>query len=90
MKIVYVRWEDARAIAGPRPLSEMNQIGPLVMETVGIFLSEDSEVIRLAQDIYTYDPEEGALLRDTSIIPQKFILSKRIIEINTGQRKARK
>ena len=81
MKIAYVQWWDARGLNGPKPISQVNKMNGLLMDTAGILVGEDRQSIRIAQDIYLYDDEDGPIARDVEIIPQKYVISKRIIEI---------
>ena len=81
MKIAYVRWLDARGFGGAKLLALAQRMGALEMDSAGMLVSEDDEVIRIAQDIYTYD-EEGPKAREIEIIPQKYVISKRIIDLD--------
>ena len=80
MKIAYVQWLDARGIER-LPVSRARNMSGLITETAGILLDMDKHTIRLAQDIYTIDNEDGPIARDIEIIPRKYVITKRIIEI---------
>ena len=85
VKIAYVKWLDARGVTGSKPVSQVNKMDGLIMDTAGMLVSEDRKVIRIAQDIYIYDAEEGPIARDIEIIPQRYVIEKRIIEVKKAQ-----
>ena len=81
MKVAYVQWLDARGVGRGLPVSQAQKINGLLTNSAGVLIGMDKHAIRLAQDVYTIDPEEGPIAREIEIIPQKYVITKQIIEI---------
>ena len=64
--IAYVEWLDSSVSAETMALSELNQMTGERLYTAGMLVSEDEEVVRIAQDLY----EGGRLCRTTLVIPR--------------------
>ena len=79
MKFVYIHWADAQGDHGQCSPDDLESMGTLSVETVGIFISEDDDVVRLTGDILHFD---GPIkYRDTNVIPQAYIIEKKIFNI---------
>ena len=81
MKVAYVKWLDARGVSGGLLMSRARKISGLITHSAGVLVGMDKYAIRLAQDMYTIDNEDGPIARDMEIIPMKYVITKRIIEI---------
>lgn len=81
MKVIYVQWLDARGMSGGKPVAQVKKMSGLIIDTAGMLIDEKGKAIRIAQDIYQYDEEDGPIARDVEIIPKKYVITKRIIEI---------
>ena len=74
MRITVVHWLDASGYHGEMGLGDVNELKALPIVTVGMLISEDDIVIRLAQDFLRYagSPSEHRY-RDIETIPKKYI-----------------
>jgi len=79
-KVAYIRWRDAKGDSGPRDIELANKEGAIAMETAGIYLSEDDEVVRVAQDIYNYNEWASQSVREVEVILKKNITHMKVTE----------
>ena len=71
MKVIYIEWLDARGIQGRLSKKEANSNGLMLVHTAGILVGEDEEVVRVAQDYWTYEDGDGTMpevYRDLEVI----------------------
>ena len=86
MKVVYVEWFDAKGIGGQLRRKAANLEGLSFMHTAGIWVGEDDAVVRIAQDYWTYEDEDGTIretFRDIEVIPKSGI--QRRVDWEIGQ-----
>ena len=84
-KIVYVKWVDAQIIHGQRTIKAGNKEPALIMESAGIYLSEDEDVLRFAVDLIHNEEDEADWdSRGTSIIPKAYITEMRIFDTESN------
>ncbi len=76
-KLVWVRWEDAFGGDGPKSVEGVRKLGPWIVESAGMLVSDDDDTLRIAQDIWLDDGGEDAC-RDYKIIPKKYILQMKV------------
>jgi len=84
MKVVYLEWEDAQSTGGTFNRGEVDKMGLLLVSTVGILVSEDEEVVRLAEDYWKHKEQDGTepeIWRRISVTPKRAI--KRRLEWET-------
>ena len=72
---------DARWQSGPVSIEEINRQGPLILFSAGVYISEDREVIRFAQDYYVFSDGEERL-REVEIVPKKYIIERKEWEVD--------
>ena len=56
MQVVYVEWLDSRSVSS-RSLPSARKEGLLLLQTAGIYVGEDDQVLRLTLDYWTYDDD---------------------------------
>jgi len=81
MKVVLIRWLDARQQDGPASLISLDEQKGLIMTSAGILASEDDEVVRLVQDTYEWTDDGEAAFRRAVIIPKSYILNRQEWEV---------
>lgn len=84
MKLVYLEWVDARGIGGQMSRKVGQRHNGLLVRTAGILLGEDEEVVRLAQDYWKYEDEDGTepeVFRDLEIIPKVLVQIRKEFEV---------
>ena len=76
MKVVYIEWLDARGIGGRMARKAAEEMGLLLLRTAGLLVGEDEKVVRVAQDYWKYEDEDGTApetYRELEIIPKNGI-----------------
>ena len=76
MKVVYIEWLDARGIGGRVSRKKAEEEGLLLVRTAGLLVGEDEKVVRVAQDYWRYEDEDGTepeTYRELEIIPKNGI-----------------
>ena len=79
MEVVYVEWLDASGVHSIVSVNAAHRENLLLMQTAGVFISEDEQVLRLAQDYWRYDDDGSPVerCRFLSIIPKAAIQHRR-------------
>ena len=75
-KVVYLEWLDARGISGRMARKAAEETGLLLLRTAGLLVGEDETVVRVAQDYWTYEDEDGTepeTYRELEVIPKSGI-----------------
>ena len=73
MKVVYVEWLDAKGINGRLSRKAANLEGLQFMYSSGIWVGEDDAVVRIAQDHWVNENDDGTTtetFRDVGVIPK--------------------
>ena len=80
MEVAVIHWLDAMSDRGPLPLSDIHQLGPLPIVTVGLLISQDEEVIRVAQNwsLFSGGISEHRY-REVAVIPKTYITKLEIL-----------
>ena len=76
MKVVYLEWLDARGIGGRVARKAAEKEGLLLVRTAGLLVGEDEEVVRVAQDHWKYEDDDGMVpetYRELEVIPKSGI-----------------
>ena len=76
MKVVYLEWLDARGIGGRVARKAAEKEGLLFVRTAGLLVGEDEEVVRVAQDYWRYEDDDGTVpetYRELEVIPKSGI-----------------
>ena len=67
MKIAYIEWLASSIMGNENiAIADLNKMNGERLFTAGILISEDDQVVRIAQDVY----ENGELCRTIEIIPR--------------------
>ena len=77
MKLVYIKWFDAHYDNGTMSTEQVKKQPEYIMESVGIYVSEDKKYVNFANEWYF----EGKTWRYSHCIPKVNIIKKRIIKI---------
>ncbi|KKM27327.1 hypothetical protein LCGC14_1575860 [marine sediment metagenome] len=80
MEVAVIHWLDAMSDRGPLTLTGIKQLGPLPIVTVGLLISQDEEVIRVAQDwsLFSGGISEHRY-REVAVIPKTYITKLEIL-----------
>lgn len=76
MEVVCVHWWDAKGVYGRLSLTEAASEGLTDMISAGVLIKEDSEVITLVQDYWTFNDRDGTTpeaVRELEVIPQVLV-----------------
>ena len=84
--VVYVEWTDACKEDGG-PLRIMKLRGPVSMHSAGIFVSEDDEVLTIAQDWLWWEGEIS--VRNVLVIPKMYITARATYRVKDPRRRRR-
>ena len=68
MQVVYVEWLDASTSSGFRSIAAAQREGLILMQSTGSLVGEDDQVLRLAQDYFSYDDDGSSTERCRSLI----------------------
>ena len=68
MQVVYVEWLDASTSSGFRSIAAAQREGLILMQSTGSLVGEDDQVLRLAQDYFSYDDDGSPTERCRSLI----------------------
>ena len=86
MKIAYVEWVDARGVTGRISRKDAEEEGCLVVKSAGILVREDTEVVTIALDYWSYEDRDGTIpetMRDVEVIPRVLVHRLEIIEVDS-------
>ena len=84
VQIAYIEWLDARGLAG-RMNKKMAQTEPLLLvRSAGLLVNQDEEVVRISQDYWTWEDEDGTqpeTYRELEVIPRAMVRRIEIIQV---------
>lgn len=83
LKLIYIKYLSAREVPGQWMLADVNKRKGVEVIMTGIFLSEDEDVIRIAQ-VSSLDVMK---VQNVLIIPQVNVISRQQFEIETDKGK---
>ena len=84
MQIVYIEWLDSMGLGGRNNKKEAMEAKLLLVTTAGILVGEDEEVVRIAQDWWTWEDGDGTrpeIYREVLVIPKKMVQRFEIMEV---------
>lgn len=84
IQIAYIEWLDARGLAG-RMNKKMAQTEPLLLvRSAGLLVNQDEEVVRISQDYWTWEDEDGTqpeTYRELEVIPRAMVRRIEILRV---------
>ena len=84
IQIAYIEWLDAAGVSGRINKKTAHKEGLLLIQTAGILVSQDEEVIRISQDYWASEVEDGTkpeTYRELEIIPRVAVKRMEVMEV---------
>ena len=91
IQVAYIEWLDATGISGRISKKNAHKEGLLLLQTAGFLVSQDEEVIRISQDYWVSEAEDGTkpeTYRELEVIPKAMVRRYREFEVTDAETEA--